>query len=382
MAEKKRDYYEVLGVSRTASPEDLKKSYRKLAIQLHPDKNPGDKASEEKFKEASEAYEVLSDLKKRQAYDQFGHAGAGQPGGFDFSQGFSGGGAGFGNLNDIFGDIFSEVFGAGGGRGGGGRGGARAARGSDLRFNMQVSFEEAAFGIEKTITIPKETLCKSCSGSGAKGGAQAENCNGCRGSGEIRFQQGFFTLSKTCPECGGTGKIIRNKCPDCKGGGRTVDNVKLAVKVPAGIDSGQKLKLRGEGEAGYLGGPSGDLYVVIEVKAHPFFQRDGYDVFCEIPISFTQAALGAEIDTPTLEGSVKLKIPTGTQNNKRFRLKSRGISHIDGRGRGDQYVTVMVEVPSKLNSEQRQILEKFATISGESYPESQGFVRKMKDWFN
>jgi len=378
MAGQKRDYYEILGVARTAASEDLKRAYRKLAVQFHPDKNPGDKASEEKFKEASEAYEVLSDPKKRQAYDQFGHS-AGQAGGFDFGQGF--GGAGFGNLNDIFGDIFSEVFGGARGQGGGRAGGARASRGSDLRYNMQISFEEAAFGCEKMITIPKEIVCKTCSGSGAKGGGQAETCNSCRGSGEIRFQQGFFTLSKTCPECNGSGKFIRNKCPDCRGTGRNIDNVKLSVKVPAGIDSGQKLKLRGEGEPGSIGGPAGDLYVVIEVKAHPFFQRDGYDVFCDVPVSFTQAALGSEIDTPTLEGSVKLKIPAGTQNSKRFRLKAKGIAHVDGRGRGDQYVTVLVEVPSKLSNEQRQLLEKFASLSGENYPESQGFMKKMKDWF-
>lgn len=380
----KRDYYELLGAPRTATPDELKKAYRKLALQYHPDKNPGNKAAEEKFKEISEAYEVLSDESKRRAYDQFGHAGVGGPGGgpggFDFGSAFGGqGGQGFSNLNDIFGDIFSEVFGAGG-RGGAGRG-SRAARGSDLRYNMSVTFEEAAFGCEKQISIPRESGCKTCGGSGAKAGTQAETCGTCRGAGEIRFQQGFFTLSKTCPDCAGQGTIIKQKCPDCRGQGRKTENVRLVVKVPAGIDSGQRLKLRGEGEPGVGGGPSGDLYVVIEVAEHALFQRDGYDVFCEVPVSITQAALGAEIDAPTLGGTVKLKIPAGTQPSKKFRLKGKGIAHLNGGDRGDHFVTVNVEIPQKLNPEQRQLLERFAAISGESYPESQSFMKKMKDWF-
>jgi molecular chaperone DnaJ len=382
MAQKK-DYYELLGVGREASPEDLKKAYRQMALKFHPDRNPGDKASEEKFKEVSEAYEVLSDAKKRQMYDQFGHAGMqggagfGQ-GGFDFG---AGGGAGFSNLNDIFGDIFSEVFGGRGGGAAGGRGGSRAQRGSDLRYNMEISFEEAAFGVEKTVTLPKDATCKTCQGSGAKPGTQPQTCGTCRGNGEIRFQQGFFTLSKTCPDCGGVGRIIKSKCSDCRGSGHVSENVKLAVKVPAGIDTGQKLKLRGEGETGANGGPPGDLYVVIEVREHSLFKRDGFDVHCEVPISFTQAALGSEIETPTLDGKVKLKIPAGTQNGKRFRLKGKGVPVLNGRDRGDQYVSVLVEVPSKLTPEQRKLLEEFASISGESYPKSEGFVQRMKDLF-
>ncbi|MBS1984434.1 MAG: molecular chaperone DnaJ [Bdellovibrionales bacterium] len=374
----KRDYYEILGVSRDASAEEIKKAYRKLALQYHPDRNPGDKAAEEKFKELSGAYEALSDPQKRQAYDQFGHAGAQGGfggGGFDF-----GGQQGFSNINDLFGDIFSEVFGAGRGPGGGG-GRSRAQRGSDLRYNLEVDFEEAAFGVEKTITLPRDATCKTCSGSGAKPGTSAETCSTCRGAGEIRFQQGFFTLSKTCPDCGGSGRTIKHKCHDCRGAGRISENVKLAVKIPAGIDNGQKLKLRGEGEAGANGGPAGDLYVVVEVKEHPFFTREGYDVLCDVPVSFVQATLGGDIDVPTLEGSVKLKIPAGTQNAKRFRLKAKGISHLNGRERGDLYVTVNVEVPTKLSNEQKQLLEKFAALSGENFPKSQGFMQRMKDWF-
>lgn len=378
----KRDYYEVLGVSKSASAEELKKAYRKLALQHHPDRNQGDKAAEEKFKELSEAYEVLSNPEKRQAYDQFGHAGLGQggpggPGGFGGFGGFSS--QGFGDINDIFGDIFSEVF--GGGRGGRGRtrGGQR---GSDLRYNLNISFKEAAFGCEKEIIIPKEVLCKKCSGSGAKAGTTPERCSTCNGVGEIRFQQGFFTLSKTCPDCGGQGTIIKQKCSECSGRGRHVEKVKLSVKVPAGIDSGQKLKLKNEGEAGIHGGPSGDLYVVIEVEEHPFFHRDGYDLYCNVPLSFTDASLGAEIDVPTIEGIVKLKIPPGTQSAKRFRLKDKGIAQLNGRGRGDQYVSVQVETPSKLNAEQKELLKKFAELSKDSYPNTSSFFSKMKDWLN
>ncbi len=374
----KRDYYEVLGVSRSAAPEEIKKAYRKLAVQFHPDKNPGDKASEEKFKEASEAYEVLSDGQKKQSYDQFGHAAfqGGAGGGNPFGGG-AGGFGGFGDLNDIFGDIFSEVFGAGGAQGGkrGGR------RGSDLRFDLQISFEEAAFGAEKEIVLHKDIACKICQGTGAKAGTTPETCKTCRGVGEVRFQQGFFTLSKTCADCQGTGSIIAHKCTNCRGHGKKNEEVRLEVKIPAGIDSGQKLKLKGEGEPGAKGGPAGDLYVVMHVKEHPFFRRDGYEVFCEVPVSFTQAALGAEIDVPTLDGPVKLKIPTGTQSHKKFRLRSKGVSHLNGRDRGDQYVTVLVEIPTKLSAEQRALLERFASLSQSSYPESQTFLDKMRDWF-
>jgi len=377
----KRDYYEILGVGKSATAEELKKAYRKLALQHHPDRNAGDKAAEEKFKELSEAYEVLSSPEKRQAYDQFGHAGLGQGGAGGFGGGFGGfgGGQGFGDINDIFGDIFSEVFGA---RGGGRQRGRGGQRGSDLRYNLNISFNEAAFGCEKEIIVPKEMSCKKCSGSGAKPGTSAERCGTCGGVGEVRFQQGFFTLSKTCPDCGGAGSQIKSKCSDCHGRGRTVDRARLSVKVPAGIDVGQKLKLRSEGEAGLNGGPTGDLYVVISIDEHPFFQREGYDLFCDIPLSITDAALGAEIDVPTLEGKVKLKIPSGTQSQKRFRLKNKGIAQLNGRGRGDQYVSVHVETPSHLSSEQKDLLKKFAELSSGSYPNSSSFIEKMKDWFH
>jgi molecular chaperone DnaJ len=385
LATSKRDYYEVLGVARSATKDELKKAYRQLAMKYHPDRNPGDKKAEEQFKEAAEAYEVLSNDEKRKVYDQVGHAGfsgAGGPGGAGGFGGFSGGFGGFTDINDIFGDIFSEVFGGARGASTGGRRGSRGERGSDLRYNLDISFDEAAMGAEKEITIPKDIHCKKCSGTGAQPGTAPERCTSCNGLGEIRFQQGFFTLSKTCPDCHGTGSIIKKKCADCRGSGRLVDNVKLKVKIPAGIDAGQKLKLKGEGEPGYHGGPAGDLYVVMHIQEHPFFKREEFDVHSEVPISFIQAALGTEVEVPTLEGKVKLKIPAGSQNQKRFRLKNKGISHLNGRGRGDQYVTIRVEVPSKLNSEQVELLKRFAELSGESFPESQSFLNRMKDWFH
>jgi len=381
----KRDYYEVLGVAKGASETEIKKAYRKLALKHHPDKNQGNKVSETKFKEASEAYEVLSDSKKKQAYDQFGHAanagGAGGPGGFGgFGGGAGRGAGGFNDLNDIFGDIFGEVFGGGGQTRG--RGGSRATRGNDLRYDIEITFEEAAFGAEKVIQIPRESACEKCHGNGTRGGKAASSCSSCGGSGEVRYQQGFFTLSKTCSKCGGRGTEIKDKCGDCRGQGRKMQTSKLSVNIPAGIDQGQKLKLREEGEAGLYGGPTGDLYVFIDVKEHPFFARQEYDVHCEVPVSFTKAALGGEVKVPTLEGAVQLKVPAGTQNGKRFRLKNKGVSHLNGRSRGDQFVSIRVEVPSKLSGKQKELLKKFSEGDLESFPETENFLDKVKQWFS
>jgi molecular chaperone DnaJ len=376
----KRDYYEILGVTRTVTVEELKKSYRKLAVQFHPDKNPGDKKAEEKFKELSEAYEVLSDPQKKQMYDQFGHAAnAGGAGGG--MGGFSGGGA---NINDIFGDIFGDLFGAAGAAGARGRGGRRGGRpGNDLRTQIDITFEESAFGAEKVISVPKSVRCETCSGSGAKPGTQPITCNQCGGHGEVSFQQGFFAITRPCPACQGAGQTIPNKCTDCHGHGTVKKKSQIAVKIPAGVDTGQRLKLTGEGEAGERGGLTGDLYVVINILAHDFFTREEYDVICEVPVTFTQAALGAEIEVPTLEGKVKLKIPAGTQSHRILRLKNKGLAHLGSYGRGDQLVRVIVEVPSKLTAEQKDILRRFEETGGAdtAHPMHHNFFEKVKNLF-
>jgi molecular chaperone DnaJ len=381
----KRDYYELLGVSKDATTDDLKKAYRKLAVQYHPDKNPGDKAAEEKFKELSEAYEVLSDPQKKQRYDQFGHAGVnggpgGGAGGFDFN-GF--GGAGAGNFNDIFGDIFGDLFGASAGRRGGGRRRSSGQPGADIKTNLDITFEEAAFGCEKTITINKKVGCETCHGSGAKPGTKAETCKQCQGRGEVAYQQGFFAISQPCPSCRGAGETIPSPCTTCSGTGQTKKRSQIAVKIPAGIDTGQRLKLSDEGEAGSRGGPPGDLYVVINVLAHSVFERNEADVICEIPITFAQAALGSEIEVPTLEGKVALTIPAGTQSHKVFRLRNKGIARLGSHGRGDQLVKVIVEIPSKLTTEQKDLLKQFSEISGSdhSHPKHSDFFQKVKNLF-
>ncbi len=368
----KRDYYEILGVSRSASLEEIKKAYRKLALKYHPDRNPGDKEAEEKFKEASEAYQVLSDPERRAQYDRFGHAafeqGAGGFGGFDFSAT---------TFEDLFGEIFGEFFGTGRARGR-----SRARRGEDLRYDLEISFEEAAFGAEKTIQVPRLATCDTCRGRGTKDGAERATCPTCRGSGQIRYQQGFFTIAKNCGQCGGQGTIIRDPCRVCGGSGVVHKTRTLNVRIPAGVDTGTRLKLSGEGEVGRGGGPPGDLYVVLRVREHPLFRRDGVNVLCEVPISFTQAALGAEIEVPTLEGKVKMKIPPGTQSGTVLRLRGKGVPELQGHGRGDQLVRILVEVPRKLSQKQRELLEEFARVSGEEvHPLTKGFFEKMKEIF-
>ena len=374
-AAQKRDYYEILGVARGAGDEELKKAYRRLAIQFHPDRNPGNKEAEERFKEINEAYQVLSDPDRRAQYDRFGHAafqgpqgGPGGFGGFDFSQGFEE------VFSDIFGDLFTSR----------GRTRSRARRGDDLRYDLEVEFEEAARGTEKTIKFQRLTTCDGCNGTRAKNGsAGARQCPNCRGTGQVRTQQGFFSISTTCPQCRGEGQTISDPCPKCQGQGRIRKAESLAVKIPPGVDNGSRLKLRNEGEAGFGGGPSGDLYVVIHVKEHALFVRQDNDVIIEVPISFPQAALGTEIEVPTLEGKVHLKIPAGTQSGKVLRLKGKGIIDLHGYGRGDQLVRVTVETPRSLSTRQRELLEEFAQLDGKAinHPLSKGFVDKLKEMF-
>ncbi|MBA1291010.1 MULTISPECIES: molecular chaperone DnaJ [Pseudomonas] len=371
----KRDYYEVLGVERGASEADLKKAYRRLAMKHHPDRNPGDKASEESFKEANEAYEVLSDASKRAAYDQYGHAGV------DPQMG--GGGPGFGgaNFSDIFGDVFSDFFGGGGGRGGG-RGGAQ--RGSDLRYTLELDLEEAVRGTTVSIRVPTLVNCKVCDGSGAKKGSSPISCPTCAGIGQVRMQQGFFSVQQTCPRCHGQGKIISDPCEGCHGEGRVEEFKTLSVKVPPGVDTGDRIRLSGEGEAGTQGGPTGDLYVVINVREHSIFQRDGKNLYCEVPISFTDAALGGELEVPTLDGRVKLKIPEGTQTGKQFRLRGKGVAPVRGGSPGDLLCRVAVETPVNLDRRQRELLEEFrASLEGNTTnsPKASGWFEGMKRFF-
>jgi molecular chaperone DnaJ len=364
----KRDYYELLGIVRSAGEDEVKKAYRKLALQYHPDRNPGDKQSEERFKEVSEAYQVLSDPQKRAQYDKFGHAAFGDNGpGFDFNSGFE----------DIFGDIFGEFFGGAGARR------RSESRGEDLRYNLTLSFEEAVSGVEKKIKIPRHGPCDTCRGTGAKAGTSLQTCPSCRGRGQVSFQQGFFSVSRSCSQCHGQGTFISDPCTSCGGAGRVRKMHTLSVKIPAGVDNGSRLKLRGEGETAPARGIPGDLYVVIQVEPHPIFTRENLDILCDVPISFVQAALGAEIDVPTLDGKIKMKIPSGTQSGKVFRIKGKGVKDVHGYEQGDQHVLVLVETPTHLTARQKELLKEFAALGGEDInPLSKGFFDKVKQLFD
>ena len=372
----KRDCYEVLGVERNAEPDEIKKAYRKLALKYHPDKNPGDKTAEESFKELGEAYEILSDPQKRALYDQHGHAA------FDRrASGFGSGG-----FHDPF-EIFREVFGGGGifeDLFGGGRSDpSQPQRGNDLRYDMEITFEEAAFGCEKEITVNKPAPCETCQGSGAEAGSRVRTCPSCGGHGQVVNSRGIFSIAQTCPHCQGAGRILEKPCKACRGEGRRERSSKIKLRIPAGVDTGSRLRSSGNGEAGFRGGPPGDLYVVLHVQAHAIFQRDGDDLLCEVPVSFTQAALGAEIEVPALDGGASIKIPPGTQPGTMFRLKSKGIKNVQGYGRGDLHVRINVEVPTHLSPDQKAKLQEFADVcNGKESPLSQSFFEKAKNLFH
>lgn len=369
-----RDYYEVLGVAKNASDQEVKKSYRRLAMKHHPDRNPDNKEAESKFKEAKEAYEVLSNQQKRAAYDQFGHAGIqGQAGGGGFS-GFGGGAGGF-NFGDIFEDIFGDSR----------RGRSRAQPGSDLRYNLEITLEQAVHGSEVKINVPTYVACKECDGSGAKKGSKPETCSDCQGMGQVHMQQGFLTVQQTCPTCRGSGQVIKDPCKACHGQGRTHHEKTLSIKIPAGVDNGDRVRLSGEGEAGLFGGPAGDLYVETYVKKHEVFERDGTNLYCDVPISFKMATLSGELEVPTLDGRVKLKIPAGTQSGKLFRLRGKGVKSVRSHGRGDLFCKVMVETPVNLTKEQKERVEELdASIlaGGEKHsPNTQNWFAKVKRFF-
>ncbi|MCP5162695.1 MAG: molecular chaperone DnaJ [Hahellaceae bacterium] len=370
----KRDYYEVLGVARTVDEKEIKKAYRRLAMKYHPDRNPDDASAEEKFKEATEAYEVLSDQQRRAAYDQFGHAGVEQGAG-------GAGGFGGGSFSDIFGDVFGDIFGGGGG------GRSRSTRGSDLRYNLELDLESAVRGTTVKIRVPTHVRCEGCEGSGAEKGTQAETCGTCRGSGQIRMQQGFFSVQQTCPHCRGRGKTIKNPCKKCHGVGVVEEDKTLSVKVPAGVDTGDRIRLAGEGEVGVNGGPSGDLYVQVSVKEHPIFVRDGKNLYCDVPITFVDAALGGEMEVPTLDGRVKLKIPAETQTGKLFRLRGKGVVPVRGGAPGDLLCRVIIETPINLTKRQKDLLKEFQETldsgkSGEHAPKKHSWFEGVKSFFD
>jgi molecular chaperone DnaJ len=367
----KRDYYEVLGVGKDVEPEEIRKAYRKLAAKHHPDKNPGDKSAEDRFKELGEAYEVLSDPQKRAAYDQYGHAA--------FDRRSSGG------FHDPF-EIFREVFGGGGifdDLFGGGRADpTQPLRGDDLRYDMEITFEEAVHGCEKEITVTKLERCETCQGSGAEPGSRIKNCPACGGRGQVINSRGIFSIAQTCPHCQGAGRVIERPCPACRGAGRRERSSPIKLRIPAGVDTGARLRSSGNGEAGVRGGPPGDLYVVLHVKAHAIFQRDGDDLLCEVPVSFVQAALGAEIEVPAIDGKAAIKVPPGTQPGTMFRLRGRGVKNVQGYGHGDLHVRINVEVPTHLSAAQKAKLQEFAALcSGKESPISQSFLDRAKNLF-
>lgn len=373
----KRDYYEILGVAKNAPEDEIKKAYRKLAMKYHPDRNPDSKGAEDKFKEAKEAYEMLSDPGKREAYDRYGHAGVDPNMG---AGGFGAGAGGFGGFSDAFGDIFGDIFGQGRRSGG-----PQVYRGADLRYNLEITLEQAAHGFDTTIRVPSWNECDTCHGSGAKPGTSPTTCTTCGGHGQVRMQQGFFSIQQTCPKCHGSGKIIPNPCPTCSGAGRIKKNKTLEVKIPAGIDDGMRIRSSGNGEPGMNGGPPGDLYVEIHIKQHPVFQRDGDDLHCEIPISFTKAALGGDVEVPTLNGKASFTIPEGTQSGKTFRLRGKGIKGVRSGYPGDLFCHVVVETPVKLTDRQKELLQEFEqsmTAGGSKHnPHSKSWKDKVKEFF-
>ncbi len=373
----KRDFYEVLGVAKNASDDEIKKAYRKLAMKFHPDRNPDSKQAEDKFKEAKEAYEMLSDPQKREAYDRFGHAGV------DPNMGGGGAAGGFasGGFGDAFGDIFGDIFGGGARQ----RGGPQVYRGADLRYNLDITLEQAAHGFDTTIRVPSWDECDTCHGSGAKPGTSPTTCGTCGGHGQVRMQQGFFSIQQTCPKCHGTGKVIPDPCTSCGGSGRTKRNKTLEVKIPAGIDDGMRIRSTGNGEPGMNGGPPGDLYVEIHIKQHAVFQRDGDDLHCEMPISFAKAALGGDIEVPTLSGKVSFSVPEGTQTGKTFRLRGKGIKGVRSGFPGDLFCHVLVETPVKLTDKQKDLLREFDTLTAaggaKHSPQSKSWMDKVKEFF-